>query len=171
MIQTVRFANLTITLEERAEEVIYRFVGDVDENFRHGDVPKVHRPSVVFELSGIRNFNSVGIREWIYLVRDFSVMDDLIFRACSVAMIDQINMVPDSLGSGRIESFFAPYFCDSDACQRELSLLVEVAPWQDFLGSKMAPAFRCDHCQEPLTFDALEESYFLFYNNALPKVG
>lgn len=171
MAQNVRFTNLTISIDDEQEAAVYRFVGDVDENFRHGDVPKLNKTSVVFELSGIRNFNSVGIREWIYLVRDFRGIDDLIFRACSVAMIDQINMVPDSLGAGRIESFYAPYYCASDGCQRELSLLVEVDRWHNFLGSKMAPDFRCEHCGEPLTFDALEESYFLFFNNALPRVG
>lgn len=171
MTQNIHFNNLTITINERPDEVIYTFQGDVDENFRHVDVPRIAKQQITFELAGIRNFNSIGIREWIYLVKDFDELGELIFRNCSVTMIDQINMVPDSLGNGRIESFFAPYYCESPNCRREVNRLIEVDQYHDLLTNKVAPEFECDRCHAVLEFDALEESYFLFFNNPLSKVG
>lgn len=171
MTRTIQFNVLRITITETANAVIYEFSGDVDEHFRHSEVPKIKKPHIIFELSHIRNFNSVGIREWIYLIRDFDGVGRLTFKNCSVSMIDQINMVPDSLGNAQIESFYAPYFCDSDSCQKEVNHLIEVTRWQQFLNNKVAPQFRCETCNEPLQFDALEESYFLFANSSVKKVS
>lgn len=171
MSQIIQFNNLSITITESQDEVIYKFNGDVDEYFRQADVPRIAKESIVFELADIRNFNSIGIREWIYLVRDFGELGDLVFRQCAVTVIDQINMVPDSLGNGRIESFYAPYYCDGPKCKREVNYLIDVEQFQVFLQGKVAPEFDCDRCHNPLEFDALEESYFLFFNNPLSKVS
>ncbi len=171
MSKIIQFNNLSITITESRDEVIYKFDGDVDEHFRQADVPRIAKESIVFELGDIRNFNSIGIREWIYLVRDFGDLGDLVFRQCSVTVIDQINMVPDSLGNGRIESFYAPYYCDSPKCKREVNYLIDVEQFQVLLQGKVAPEFDCDRCHTTLEFDALEESYFLFFNNPLSKVG
>jgi hypothetical protein len=119
-------------------------------------------------LEEINNFNSCGIREWIYLIRDIGELGKLSFTKCSVTMIDQINMVPDSLGKGRVLSFFAPYFCN---CGGEVNRLIEVDQHRVSLESKQAPEFKCEKCGSPLEFDALEESYFLFAENILPKAG
>ncbi len=97
MAQTVKFANLNIEIRETANDVTYVFQGDVDENFRQQDVPRISKAKIYFELDAVQNFNSCGIREWIYLIKDFGNLGRLVFRGCSVTMVDQINMVPDSL--------------------------------------------------------------------------
>src|SRR5688572_28790739 len=109
----IEFGNLSIEIRQTANEVVYRFMGDVDEHFRQKDVPRIQKAKITFVLEEINHFNSCGIREWIYLIRDISELGTLKFRRCSVTMIDQINMVPDSLGNGRVESFFAPYYCQA----------------------------------------------------------
>ncbi len=159
MADKISFANLTIEVTPTDLEVVYRFTGDVDENFRQQDVPRIKRPSIVFELEGVHNFNSVGIREWIYLIRDICQLGTVKFRRCSVTMIDQINMVPDSLGSGSIESFFAPYFCEKDG---ESSQLINVKDHAPQISQRQAPPFKCEKCAQTLQFDALEDTYFLF---------
>ena len=168
MAKTINFPNLRITIAETDNEVQYSFHGHVDENFRHEEVPRIKKATIVFKLSDVNNFNSCGIREWIYLVRDVSKLGNLIFRECSVSMIDQINMVPDSLGSGQIESFFAPYYCD---CGGEVNRLIIVDDTMQLLSNKTAPEFACERCGKPLEFDALEESYFLFADTFLPQAG
>ncbi len=159
MADKISFANLTIEIAQSDLEVVYRFNGDVDENFRQQDVPRIKRPSIILELEGVRNFNSVGIREWIYMIRDICALGSVKFRRCSVTMIDQINMVPDSLGSGTIESLYAPYFCETDG---ETSQLIGVKDHLAMIMNRQAPEFKCDKCSQKLVFDALEESYFLF---------
>lgn len=168
MSKAIEFANLKIEIEENDQEVIYTFDGDVDENFRYEEVPKINKKTIVFELENIRNFNSCGIREWIYLIKEICELGDLVFRKCSVTMIDQINMVPDSLGTGKIESFYAPYYCE---CGGEVNKLIDVEESKEYLVNKLAPEFNCENCGRPLEFDALEESYFLFETNNLSRVG
>lgn len=97
---TVDFGNLTIEIQQSANEVVYRFSCEVDEHFRQREVPRISKPNITFILEDVATFNSCGIREWIYLVREIGELGSLRFTRCSVAMIDQINMVPDSLGKG-----------------------------------------------------------------------
>ena len=43
MLKAVEFDKLSIDITETSEEVIYRFVGDVDESFRQKDVPRIKK--------------------------------------------------------------------------------------------------------------------------------
>jgi hypothetical protein len=168
MSEKIEFGNLTISIDESESEVTYTFVGEVDEHFRQKEVPRIKKPTINFVLEEINNFNSCGIREWIYLIRDISELGNLIFKKASVTMIDQINMVPDSLGSGIVESFFAPYY---SANSGEVNKLISVEEHIDTLLSKQAPTFIDDSNGEELEFDALEESYFLFTEGVLPQAS
>jgi hypothetical protein len=166
MADNIDFGNLSIEIKQTADEVVYKFVGDVDEHFRQKDVPRIKKAKVTFVLEEINNFNSCGIREWIYLIRDVGELGKLTFQKCSVTMIDQINMVPDSLGKGQVDSFFAPYFCESHG---EVNRQISVAENMGELQAKQAPEFKCEKCGEALQFDALEESYFLFAEGAVAQ--
>lgn len=166
--QIINFANLEILINQSGSEVTYTFKGDVDENFRQQDVPRIQAPKINFKLDHIENFNSCGIREWIYLIKDMGKLGTLLFKGCSVTMVDQINMVPDSLGEGLIESFYAPYYC---ANHGEINQLIQVSDAVGDLQAKRAPKFDCPQCHNPLEFDALEESYFLFADSGFQKVS
>ena len=167
----VSYGNLEVEIVETGDEVVYWFRGDVDENFKQIELPRVQRPVIILELEQINNFNSCGIREWIYLAKALSALGQLHLRHCSVIMIDQINMVPDLLGNGEIESFFAPYYCETDGCVGEVSKLIDLAEYQETMAKSLAPELLCDRCQKPLSFDALEESYFLFVEETLKNVS
>jgi len=165
---SVDFGNLTIEIQQSANEVTYRFIGEVDEHFRQREVPRIAKAKITFVLEDVATFNSCGIREWIYLVREIGELGTLRFTRCSVAMIDQINMVPDSLGKGEVESFFAPYYC---GCGGEVNRLISVSESINQLVLKHAPEFKCENCGNQLEFDALEESYFLFTEAVMPKAS
>lgn len=165
---TLQFGKLILTVDATDAAVVYQFSGDVDESFRQKDVPRLKHATVVIDTGDIRMFNSCGIREWVYLVRDLAKLGQLVFRRCSVAMIDQINMVPDTLLTGKIESFFAPYFCP---CSGEVNRLIDITQHGADLASAHAPALMCEKCQKPLEFDALEESYFLFLKAPIAKAS
>lgn len=168
MSKVISFVNLEIEIVESDEAVVYRFAGDVNENFRQQDVPRIKKSQIIFELEGIENFNSCGIREWIYLVRDICKLGAVVFRHCSVTVVDQINMVPDSLGTGIIESFYAPYYCSDHG---EISRLINVEKAAVELSNRNAPPFKCEKCDKELEFDALEESYFLFVDADLKSAS
>lgn len=164
--KVIKFANLVINLEEGPEASHYHIAGDVDENFRQKEIPRLRSPKVHLHLKDVGNFNSVGIREWIQLIADLSQHSKLSFHECSVSSIDQINMVPHSLGSGKVESFYAPYYCE---CGRETVKLIKVSEHEQDLRQNIAPNFQCE-CGKTLEFDALEETYFQFLTS-LPRAG
>jgi hypothetical protein len=167
--QVLNFGALLVTIHEGLDEVVYTFKGDVDEQFRQKDVPRIQKANVILNLEHINNFNSCGIREWVYLIRDLGKCGSLRFQRCSVTMIDQINMVPDSLGSGIVESFFAPYYCSCSV--KEVIKLITIAEVSKALEQKNAPQFNCDNCGNALQFDALEESYFLFLDGDISEAS
>ncbi|MEZ4742278.1 MAG: hypothetical protein R3B45_07510 [Bdellovibrionota bacterium] len=173
MTENIQFGNLKISITTEPKKTVLIFSGNVDEHFKQEDVPRVESETIIFDLSEVENFNSCGIREWIYLIKDYSNLGKLIFRNCSVTMIDQVNMVPDSIGNAKIESFYAPYYCESESCCGETNRLIQISEHIETLKEKKAPEFNCESCGKPLEFDALEESYFLFLDNmnAFPQAS
>lgn len=168
MADTINFGALKITIEKGADSVTYTFDGDVDENFRQADVPRLSARNINFILENVNNFNSVGIREWVYLVRDLSSLGQMFFKRCSVTMIDQINMVPDSLGNGVVESFYAPYACDDHG---ETNRLLITKDHVAEIRSHVAPEMHCEKCKKKLVFDALEDAYFMFVSGNISKAS
>ena len=164
--KVIKFANLKIDIVEASDVAHYYIAGDVDENFRQKEIPRLKCPELHLHLKDVGNFNSVGIREWIQLIGDLSLCSELSLHECSVSAIDQINMVPHSLGGGTVKSFYAPYYCD---CGRETVKLIVVSEHEKDLSQNLAPRFLCE-CGKTLEFDALEETYFQFLTS-LPKAG
>ncbi|MCX6126456.1 MAG: hypothetical protein NTV34_17110 [Proteobacteria bacterium] len=168
MSETIQFGNLTISITSDGKVSTYTFKGEVDEFFRQKDVPRLKAPDIQLVLEGITHFNSCGIREWVYLVRDFAKIGQLTFKRCSVAMVDQINMVPDSISGGEVESFFAPYACDEHG---EMTLLIDMKTMYQDIAQRRPPEMKCAHCAKQLEFDALPGSYFLFCSSEVSKAS
>lgn len=169
--QKFSFRNLTVEVSQVADgEWLYRFVGDIDEGFDHSKLPRFKGAKLHFNLSQIGNFNSCGIREWIHFLNEIEkISRTLSFDGCSVAVVDQVNMVPDTARGVAITSFFAPYFCEDHG---EMVLEIKVKDQLKYLRSKVAPVLVCPECQNELEFDALEESYFLFCDeDTLKRAG
>lgn len=173
MENTIRQGNLTISISNSGQDVKYLFTGVVDEFFRHDQIPRVKGGTVRFDLGGIVNFNSCGIREWIYFIKDFTGNSQVIFEKCSVTMVDQINMIPDSLGTATIESFFGPYYRTCSSCypESEVTCLIDLKVENPELEERKAPHFNCDKCGSSLEFDALEDSYFAFLEPKMSKAS
>ncbi len=164
--QVMNFANLKLEIRDDATSVHYTLKGDIDENFRNKEVPRIKKAEICIHLKDVGHFNSCGIREWILFINDLAKCGKLTFYECSVAAIDQINMVPNSLGGGDVISFYAPYYCQ---CGQEHTKLIQVREHEATMRRFVAPSFNCD-CGKPLEFDALEESYFQFLTS-LPRAG
>lgn len=168
MKETIQFGNLTIQITSEGDFATYTFSGEVDESFKQKDLPRVKAKIIHLVLENITHFNSCGIREWVYLVRELSQVGKLIFKRCSVAMVDQINMVPDSVTGGEVESFFAPYACDEHG---EMSKLIDLRLTKNELLLRHPPEMKCDTCGKQLEFDALPGSYFLFVGSEISKAS
>jgi hypothetical protein len=162
MKKTVDFGTLKITIDIHGEVALYKFDGIIDENFKEADIPRAPGKAVIFDLENIESINSIGIREWIKLANGYSDSKTLSYKNCSVPFVDQMNMVPDSIGTATIQSFCAPYYRECNICTGEKSCLVDAITSHEQLLNAIPPEQTCNKCNEELEFDALEESYFSF---------
>ncbi len=159
MTKTITLGNLTVDITESIDQVVYRFKGDVADSFKHKEVPRIKSKTITLDLAGISNFNSCGVREWVYLIRDLGNLGSLVFIKCSIAMVDQFNMVPESVGRGHVQSFYAPYVCETHG---DLEQLIDVQSERHNIEAENVPERSCDVCHKALIFDAMPDSYFLF---------
>jgi hypothetical protein len=159
MTKKILFGNLSVEMTESPDLVTYRFKGDVADSFKHRDVPRMKSKIIMLDLGGITNFNSCGVREWVYLIRDLGNLGSLVFVNCSIAMVDQFNMVPESVGRAHVQSFYAPYVCETHG---DLEQLIDAESERNTIENDQIPERLCDACRKPLIFDAMPDSYFLF---------
>lgn len=161
--ESITLGKLEIKIESPAPDtLVFYLSGVVDEHFQKDRIPQLRCSRLILDLAGIQDFNSVGIREWVHFLQLFKDVKELIFRRCSITMVDQLNMVGTTRGHARIESMYAPYFrsCDKCADNPEINCLIEVKDHLSDMQQGRAPVMRCQACQLELEFDAIEESYF-----------
>ena len=158
--KTIEFSSLVVEISTFEDKSKYTFKGALDDKIREHDIPRAQNKDVIFDLSQIQRISSTGIREWIKIVSAFKNTKSLIFEKCSVIMVDQFNMVPETIGTAQIESFYAPYF--HEATGKEIICLIKVDFHGPFLAKREAPPMVNEATGDALEFDALEDSYFSF---------
>ena len=133
--------------------------GDLDENVTFVELAPLLRGRVIFDLAEVRRINSCGVREWVMFHRDLvpASVTAVEFRACSPAVVAQLNTIANFRGRARVRSFLAPYVCEQ--CEIEEQRLVEVAHDP---GRTALPAFPCPRCDAKMTLDDLPDRYLSF---------
>lgn len=98
---------------------------------------------VVLDTSAVTFVNSIGMREWMRLVRAFRERGNVTFERVADVLITQMNLVPEFKGAD-IASFHAQYLCPS--CGNEFAPLVDVATHGPDLRAMRAPKMPCPEC-------------------------
>jgi len=132
--------------------------GTIDEDADFTPLQGLSQPKIVFDFHGISMLNSCGIREWVSFINKLPATTRFTYRRCPQIIIEQINMVHGFFREGAvIESFFAPYYCES--CSKESKIELKATQ----VHGQRAPKTSCPHCgANDMEFDALEEQYFHF---------
>jgi hypothetical protein len=113
------------------------------------------------DLGGVTFINSLGVREWIrFLAAAAGTGVKVRLLRVSEPLIQQLNMIVAARGQAEVASFFAPYACD--ACGREESLLIELAPNRQRLAAGDPPPAKCPECGAAMAFNDFPQRYFLF---------
>ena len=113
------------------------------------------------DLAGVTFINSLGVREWIRFLATAAQAGVAVELArVSEPLIQQLNMIVAARGQAEVLSFYAPYACD--ACGREESLLIDLAPNRAALARGEAPAAKCPECGSAMAFNDFPQRYFLF---------
>ncbi|HEY3351672.1 MAG TPA: PilZ domain-containing protein [Polyangia bacterium] len=145
-----------VALPDRTQVV---FQGDLTEVAEFDDLAERLSGVVEFDLGAVRYLNSAGVRKWVLFLEALRNVSAYTFVRCSTAFVVQASMVSRLLGYGRIDSFWAPYICET--CEIEDQRLLHVS--QPSTMSDMAEAqFRCSGCGGPLVLDEVPERVFAF---------
>jgi hypothetical protein len=100
---------------------------------------------VAIDTDGITFVNSIGMREWMRLVRAIAGRGQrLTLERVSDVLFTQMNMIPEFRRAAHVASFHAQYVCG--ACGDETAPLLEVAEHLDALRASSFPKLTCAVC-------------------------
>jgi anti-anti-sigma regulatory factor len=150
---------------ERREQsgwVTIQISGSLDENVSLDELlgPPVLAPSkMAIHCGGVTRVNSVGVKEWLrYFGAAAKQGAQLSFHEASVAVVEQINLIPKFLAGGELVSFFAPFLCQQ--CSETSNVLFDVKSFA--ISGFAVPDRACPKCGGRCLFDEIADEYFLY---------
>lgn len=149
--------RLTINKQILQDELRVELIGAIDEDVDFKELIGLEQKTVSFDFNQVSMINSCGIREWIRFMEKIPEKSTVIYKNCPQIIIEQMNMVHGFFRKGsQIESFYAPYFCES--CNKEAKVHILASQ----VKNRKAPKENCPTCNEEMEFDAMEAQYFSF---------
>lgn len=139
------------------------FVGRIDDTSPLGELwMKLPHGDLVIDTGGVTFVNSVGMREWVRLLRSLTgggTRTVTLERVADVLMT-QMNLMP-RLAGVRIASFHAQYACNT--CGAEAAPLVDATVHAALLARMNAPALPCPECRGPMELADFPERYLMLF--------
>ena len=104
---------------------------------------------------------SFGVRQWLKAMDALpKTITELYLLGCPTFFVDQLNMVLNFGGAGKVLTVVAPYTCPS--CGVESGEMIDVLAERANLAKGGLPEKECARCGGKLEFDETPESYFAF---------
>jgi len=153
--------RLTVDIDESSRPRRATLVGRLDETAPLASLAQALSGDVVLDTAGVTFINSIGLREWIRLLRNLSDRGVVVaLDRVSEPLAAQLSMVLAARHRVTIVSLHVPYECTR--CRFEESMLVEVAPHRAALSQMKAPQLPCPECGGDMELADLPERYFWF---------
>ncbi len=153
-----------LTIEKFADGGIacLRFAGTIDESFEGKQLAATTKcETLLLDLGGVKKISSFGIREWVDFITTASKQADTVLLVeCGPKIVDQLNMVANFAGSGRVYSFYAPYRCDY--CDAEHRVLLTADRDHEAIKSQKLGNRPCPTCKDAMYFDEDPTSFFSY---------
>jgi anti-anti-sigma regulatory factor len=153
-----------LTLEKFADGGIacLRFIGTIDESFEGKKLAATIKcETLLLDLGGVKKISSFGIREWVDFITAASKQaTNVVLVECGPKIIDQLNMVANFAGSGRVYSFYAPYRCDY--CDAEHRILLTADRDHEAIKAMKLGNRPCPTCKDAMYFDEDPTSFFSY---------
>jgi ABC-type transporter Mla MlaB component len=149
--------TLTWTLTEEGGVSRVAVSGNMTEKSGFSELVPELGKSVVLDLSGIKQVNSAGVKEWIRFIDQLKERATVLsLEKCAVPIVHQLNLWGEFRGDASVLSVLAPYFCGK--CNAELTKLIDLTTGK--LEFDAAPP--CPSCGTAMEFDDLPEQFFSF---------
>jgi anti-anti-sigma regulatory factor len=132
--------------------------GRIDDTAALGPIAERVAPGpLVLDTGGVTFINSVGVREWIRLLRALRERGvEVVHQHVADVLMTQMNLIRELAGE-RIASFHAQYVCP--ACGAEPAPLVDVATHLDALRRLEPPRLPCPECGAAMELGDFAEKY------------
>ena len=115
----------------------------------------------VIDLDGVTFVNSVGMREWMRLVRALRERGTVTLERVADVVMAAMNLIPEFRAAVRIVSFHAPYACP--ACGAEATPLVDAVTNLSALRQMQVPAAPCPECGAAMELAEFPERYLTIF--------
>lgn len=151
-------------LDLRVDGARVMLTGRIDDSCNLGDLPaQLPAGGVTIDTSAVTFVNSIGMREWIRLIRALRERGPVTLERVADVLITQMNMIRELATSVEITSFHAQYVCA--ACGHESAPLVDVATHAEGLKNLKAPALPCPECGAAMALGDFPERYLSIFRN------
>ena len=151
-------------LDMRVDGARVVLAGRIDDSCNFGDLPsQLPVGGVTIDTSGVTFVNSIGMREWIRLIRALRERGPVTLDRVADVLITQMNMIRELATSVEITSFHAQYVCA--ACGHESAPLVDVGTHAEGLKNLKAPALPCPECGAAMALGDFPERYLSIFRN------
>ena len=139
-----------------------KFSGTIDESFEGKKLGSSTAGDVlVVDLGAVKKISSFGIREWVDFISTASQrVRSVVLIECASKVVDQLNMVANFAGNGRVFSFYAPFRCDY--CDSEHRVLLQVDKDYETIKSMKLADRPCPSCKEAMYFDEDGATFFSY---------
>jgi hypothetical protein len=141
-------------------------VGRLDDMAQLGELAARLPPGdVVIDTAGVTFVNSIGMREWVRLLRALRDRGAVTLEAvCDVLMV-QMNLLAEfHRGAVQIASFHAGYLCP--ACGGEATPLVDAVANAAALHQMRAPPMPCPECGAAMELADFPERYLSIFGGS-----
>jgi predicted RNA-binding Zn-ribbon protein involved in translation (DUF1610 family)/anti-anti-sigma regulatory factor len=134
-------------------------VGRIDDTAQLADVAtRLPAGDVALDTSGVTFVNSIGMREWVRLIRVLRDRGTVTLEAVSEVLMVQMNLLAEFGGGAvRIASFHAAYVCP--ACGYEAAPLVDAIAHAAELRELRMPRLPCPECGAAMELADFPERY------------
>ncbi|MFN0253369.1 MAG: hypothetical protein ACKV2T_41245 [Kofleriaceae bacterium] len=139
-----------------------KFSGTIDEAFEGKKLgASAACDTLVLDLGGVKKISSFGIREWVDFVSTAGKhVRSMILIECAPKVVDQLNMVANFTGGGRVFSFYTPFKCDY--CDSEHRVLLQVDKDFETIKTMKLAERPCPSCKEAMYFDEDGATFFSY---------
>ncbi len=152
-------AGIELTLS--GEAAMVSVAGLIDEHFAGFGVIGSGVKNLIINVSAMTRMTSFGVRQWLKGMDALpKTLTEIYLLGCPTFFVDQLNMVLNFGGSGKVLTVVAPFTCPS--CGQESGETVDVLADRSTLAKGGIPEKECARCAGKLEFDETPESYFSF---------
>jgi len=136
-------------------------VGRIDDGCQLGEfAPQLPAGALTIDTDGVTFVNSIGMREWIRLLRALRERGGVTLERVADVLMTQMNLLPEMAGV-QIASFHAQYACNK--CGAESAPVVDAVANRAELAAMRAPKLPCPECGTLMELADFPERYLSIF--------